>query len=239
MTIFYFEVLYIMREMKVLFIEDSKRLHTAVGKGLRKAGYAVDMAADGKEGLYLAEINDYDVIILDLMLPGIDGLSILKKLREQDRDVHILILSALYSLENRVRGLQAGADDYLTKPFAFDELLARIQALIRRKYNVRNPLVRIGNLHVNTVTREVMRDGHMIDLAPREYLLLEYLLLRRGELITRAEIEKHVYDGRTCPKSNVVDSAICKLRKKINIHGQPEIIQTRRGQGYIIKENSE
>ena len=225
--------------MKILFIEDSKRLQVAVGKGLRISGYAVDMAADGKEGLYLAEINNYDVIILDLMLPEIDGLTILKKLRSQGEDVHILILTARDTLEDRVKGLQLGADDYLTKPFAFDELLARIQALIRRRYNAKNPIIQIGSLQVNTAVKTVARNGQNIPLAPREYMLLEFMAIRKGKLISRAEIEKRIYDERVNPMSNVVDSAICNLRKKINLPGQPDIIHTRRGLGYIIKENSE
>ena len=206
---------------------------------MRRSGYAVDTAVDGKEGLYLAEINDYDVIILDLMLPGIDGLTILKKLRSEGKDIHILILTARYTLEDRVKGLQLGADDYLTKPFAFDELLARVQALIRRRYNARNPIIQIGNLQVNTSLKTVDRNGRNIPLAPREYMLLEFMAVRRGKLITRAEIEKHIYDERVNPMSNVVDSAVCNLRKKINLPGQPELIHTRRGLGYIIKENSE
>jgi DNA-binding response OmpR family regulator len=225
--------------MKILFIEDSKRLQMAVGKGLRKSGFAVDITGNGKEGLYLAEVNDYDVIILDLMLPEIDGLTILKKLREQGRDVHILILTARYTIEERVNGLQLGADDYLTKPFAFEELLARVQALIRRRYNTKNPVIQIGNLRVNTVTKEVTRDGQKIWLTPREYMLLEFMAIRRGKLVTRTEIERHIYDERVNPMSNVVDSAICNLRKKINLSGQPDLIHTRRGLGYIMKENLE
>jgi len=225
--------------MKILFIEDSRRLQAAVGKGLRRSGYAVDMAADGKDGLYLAEINDYDVIILDLMLPGIDGLTILKRLRSQGKDVHILILTARYTLEDRVKGLQLGADDYLTKPFAFDELLARVQALIRRRYNAKNPVIQIGSLQINTALKTVTRDGRNISLAPREYMLLEFMAVRKGKLVTRSEIERHIYDERVNPMSNVVDSAVCNLRKKINLPGQPDLIHTRRGLGYIMKENPE
>ncbi|GBE03226.1 transcriptional activator protein CzcR [bacterium BMS3Abin09] len=225
--------------MKVLFVEDSKRLQTAVGKGLRKSGFAVDIAGDGKDGLYLAEINDYDVIVLDLMLPGIDGLTILKELRRQGKDVHILLLTAKYTVEDRVRGLQLGADDYLTKPFAFDELLARIQALIRRRYNARNPLIQIGSFQVNTAVKTLALHGQNIPLSPREYMLLEFMAVRKGTLVTRAEIEQHIYDERINPNSNVVDSAICKLRKKLNLPGGPEIIHTRRGLGYLMTDNSE
>ncbi len=224
--------------MRILFIEDSKRLQISVGTGLRKEGFVVDIAGDGDGGLYLAEINDYDVIILDLMLPGIDGLSILKRLRQQGNDVHILILTARSSIEERVEGLQLGADDYLTKPFSFDELLARIHALIRRRYRTKNPVIRIGTLEINTETKTVLRNNKEISLSPREYRLIEYLARRKGQVVTRSEIEEHIYDERVSPMSNVVDSAICNLRKKINIDGQPDIIHTRRGLGYILSEDN-
>ncbi len=223
--------------MRILFIEDSKRLQISVGTGLRKEGFVVDIAGDGEEGLYLAENNDYDVIILDLMLPGIDGLSILKRLRQQGNDVHILILTARSSIEERVEGLQLGADDYLTKPFSYDELLARIHALIRRKYRTKNPVIRIGTLEIDTETKTVLRNNQVISLTPREYRLIEYLARRKGQVVTRSEIEEHIYDERVSPMSNVVDSAICNLRKKININGQPDIIHTRRGLGYILSED--
>ncbi|NOY64366.1 MAG: response regulator transcription factor, partial [Nitrospirae bacterium] len=178
-----------------------------------------------------------DVIILDLMLPGIDGLSTLKRLRQQGSDVHILILTVRSSIEERVEGLQLGADDYLTKPFSFDELLARVHALIRRRYRTKNPVIRIGTLEINTETKTVLRNGHEISLTPREYRLIEYLARRKGQVVTRTEIEEHIYDERVSPMSNVVDSAICNLRKKINIDGQPDIIHTRRGMGYILSED--
>lgn len=225
--------------MKILFVEDSQRLQTAVGTGLRKAGFAVDIAGDGEEGLYLSEINEYDVIILDIMLPGIDGLTILKKLRDQGNDVHILMLTARYTIENRVEGLQLGADDYLVKPFAFDELLARVKALARRRYKAKSPVIKIGNLHINTAEKTVMRNGQSISLSPREYMVLEYLVLRQSQLVSRSEIEKHIYDEIINPMSNVVDSTVCKVRKKINFSGQPNLIHTRRGLGYIIQEKTE
>jgi DNA-binding response OmpR family regulator len=225
--------------MKVLFVEDSQRLQTAVGTGLRKAGFAVDIAEDGERGLYLSEINEYDVIILDIMLPGIDGLTILKKLRAQGSDVHILILTARCTIENRVEGLQLGADDYLVKPFAFDELLARIQALVRRRYKTKSPVLKIGNLHINTATKTVMRNGQSILLSSREYMVLEYLVLKQGQLVSRSEIEEHMYNEIINPVSNVVDSIVCKVRKKINASNQPNLIHTRRGLGYILQEKTE
>jgi DNA-binding response OmpR family regulator len=222
--------------VKVLLVEDSRRLQISLGTGLRKVGFSVDVTGDGEEGLYLAETNDYDVIVLDLMLPGIDGLTLLKKLRDQGSDVHILILTARHTVEERVKGLQLGADDYLTKPFSFDELLARIQALIRRRYKAKSPVMEVGGLKVDTARKTVTRNGRTIDLAPREYRILEYLAARRGQLVSRVEIEEHVYDGRVDLISNVVDSAICNLRKKINLPGQRNLIHTRRGLGYIMQE---
>jgi DNA-binding response OmpR family regulator len=222
--------------MKILLVEDSRRLQRSLGAGLSKLGYAVDITGDGEEGLWFAESNDYDVIILDLMLPGIDGLSILKKLREQGDRTHILILTARSTVEDRVKGLQLGSDDYLTKPFAFEELHARIQALIRRKYGTKDPLIRIASLQINMVEKTVSRAGQKIDLSPREYVLLEYLAVRSGQLVSRTEIEEHIYDDQDSPMSNVVDSAVCKLRKKINLSDQPDLIHTRRGMGYILKE---
>jgi len=217
--------------VRVLLIEDSKRLQTSVGRGLRKAGYAVDVTGDGREGLWLGESNSYDAIVLDLMLPGLDGLSVLRGLRAKHNPAHVLILTARDAVEDRVRGLQTGADDYLVKPFAFDELLARVQALCRRSYQRKNPVIEIGGLHINTAARTATRAGQLLDLAPREFALLEYLGLRRGEVVPRADIEAHLYPDATDLMSNVVDSAVCTLRKKI----APTTIQTRRGAGYILE----
>jgi DNA-binding response OmpR family regulator len=223
--------------VRILFVEDSKRLQRSVGTGLRKAGYAVDITGDGEEGLWYAESNDYDVIILDLMLPSLDGLTVLRQLRERGRNTHILILTAKDTVEDRVRGLKMGADDYLVKPFAFDELLARVQALARRAYRVKDARVVVGDLEIDTARKIVRRAGGVIDLTPREYRLLEYLALRRGEVISRTEIETHIYDERVEPMSNVVDSAICHLRKKIDLSGFSPLIHTCRGMGYTLKVN--
>jgi DNA-binding response OmpR family regulator len=221
--------------MKILLVEDSERLCRAVGTGLRKAGFAVDIASDGEEGLHLAQCGDYDVIVLDLMLPKLDGLSLLRTLRGAGKDTHVLILTARDAVEDRVKGLRAGADDYLTKPFDFDELLARIEALVRRRYGRKDPTIRIGDIELNTATRTVGRNGRTVDLAPREYALLEYLAVRAGELVTRTEIEEHIYDDIVSPMSNVVDSAICNLRKKLTISGSDDPIRTRRGMGYVLE----
>src|SRR5438067_130716 len=194
--------------MRVLLVEDSERLQRSIGTGLRRAGYAVDVAGDGVNGLWYAQHNDYDVIVLDLMLPGLDGLSLLTRLRQAGRDTHVLILTAKDTVEDRVRGLQLGSDDYLVKPFAFDELLARVQALARRAHGVKRPVVTVGDLSIDTARRAVSRGGAAIDLAPRDFALLEYLAMRQGQVVTRSEIEAHIYDDQVEPMSNVVESAV-------------------------------
>jgi DNA-binding response OmpR family regulator len=224
--------------MRVLLVEDSRRLRQAVGTGLRRAGYAVDVAGDGDEGLWYAESNDYDVIVLDLMLPGTDGLTVLERLREGGKSTHVLILTAKDTVEDRVHGLQAGADDYLVKPFAFEELLARVQALARRAHGVKTSQIVLGDLVVDLAARTVRRADRLIDLRPREYALLELLALRRGEVVSRSEIEHHIYDDRAEPMSNVVDAAVYALRKKIDVPGRLSLIQTRRGMGYLIEEGN-
>ena len=216
--------------MRLLLVEDSKRLLSSLTRGLRKAGYSVDATGDGREGLWYAESNDYDVIILDLMLPSMDGLTLLQRLRKQ-KDTHVLILTARDTVPDRVQGLQQGADDYLVKPFAFEELLARVQALCRRSYQRKNPQRTIGPLEIDLARKCVRCEGAPVDLSPREFMLLEYLALRQGEVVTRTEIEEHLYDGQVEPMSNVVDSAVCVLRRKI----KHPLIHTRRGLGYILE----
>ena len=205
---------------------------------MRKAGYAVDITGDGEEGLWLAEGNHYDVIILDLLLPGMDGLSLLRSLREGGNTVHVLILTAKITLEDKVLGFRVGADDYLTKPFDFEELLARVQALIRRGYATKNPTIQVGSLAIDTIRKTVTRKDRPIELRRTEYALLEYLAQRMGEPVSRTEIEEHIYDDRASHISNVVDAAICILRKKINIEGEPNLISTRRGLGYVLEHGS-
>jgi DNA-binding response OmpR family regulator len=224
--------------MRLLLVEDSVRLQTSIGRGLHKAGYAVDITGDGEEGLFLAQSNQYDAIILDLMLPKLDGLSLLRNLRAKQNGTHVLILTAKDTVENRVSGLQAGADDYLIKPFAFEELLARVQALCRRSYQRKNPKIDIGDLEIDTAARVVSRKGKQIELSPREFMLLEYLALRRGQVVSRTQIESHIYPDGADLMSNTVDSAVCILRKKISPIGAPPLIQTRRGMGYIIPDKS-
>lgn len=221
--------------MRILLVEDSKRLRSSLGRGLRKAGFAVDVTGDGRDGLWSADSNDYDVMVLDLMLPSIDGLSVLRGLRANGNATHVLILTAKDAVEDRVRGLQAGADDYLVKPFAFDELLARVQALCRRSYQRKNPAIAVGDLQVDIATRTVTCRGKIIGLTPREFMLLEYLILRRGEVVSRSDIETHIYDDSVELMSNVVDSAICVLRKKLTPPGAAPLIHTRRGLGYVLE----
>jgi DNA-binding response OmpR family regulator len=221
--------------MKLLLIEDSQRLQRTLGTGLRRAGYALDIAGDGTTGLQLAETHQYDVIILDLMLPGLDGLGVLRRLRAGGGDAHVLILTAKDSTEDRVTGLRAGADDFMAKPFAFDELVARIQALVRRRHGQKNPRIAIGPLEIDTAARRVIRQGVAVNLAPREYALLEYLAARRGEVVTRREIEDRLYAGQTEIASNAVDSAVCALRRRIDGPEDESLIETRRGQGYVLR----
>ena len=174
--------------MRVLFVEDYEPLRKSVAKGLREAGLAVDIAADGEEGLWLATSNTHDVVILDLMLPGLDGLSILRKLREAGRETHVLILTAKGEVGDRVEGLDAGADDYLCKPFAFEELLARVHALVRRGYGRPDPVIRVSDLRINTAAQRVWRGEDEIHLTAREYALIEYLAMRAGEVVSRTDI---------------------------------------------------
>ncbi len=174
------------------------------------------------------------MIVLDLMLPKRDGLSLLRELRSRECKTHVLILTAKDTVEDRVKGLDDGADDYLIKPFALEELVARIQALSRRSYGAKNPCLCFGDLEVDTVRRLALICGNVVPLKPREYALLEYLALRKGEVVARADIERHIYDERVEPFSNVVDSAVCSLRKSLDAPGRPSIIQTRRGMGYVF-----
>ena len=226
--------------MRLLIVEDSDRLRQTLTTALRKSGYAVDSAADGEEGQWLAETNAYDAIVLDIMLPKRDGLAVLANLRREKIDTHVLLLTARDTVADRVQGLRAGADDYLIKPFALDELLARVEALCRRAYGAKQSLIKIADLEIDTAARAVRRAGTPVELSAREYSLLEYLAKRHGQIVTRSEIEAHIYDNAADPMSNVVDSAICILRKKLETRaGAGEsapapLIHTRRGIGYIL-----
>jgi DNA-binding response OmpR family regulator len=220
--------------MRVLVIEDYTPVREAVSQGLAENGFAVDAAPDGEEGLWMAEQNPYDVIVLDLMLPKLDGLTILQRLRAAGSSVAVLVLSARETLDERVRGLDLGADDYLVKPFAFAELLARVRAMVRRRYQVHTPIIHVLDLEIDTARRAVRRAGETIALSAREFALLEYLATRAGQLVTRTEIWEHVYDFASEAHSNVVDVYVGYLRRKLERDGLPRLIHTRRGQGYLL-----
>src|SRR5258706_1697810 len=221
--------------MRLLLIEDSPRLRSALQKGLCREGYAVDIAQNGREGLWLATENEYDVIVLDLMLPEIDGLTVLERLRGQGKDTHVLILSARDLVEDRVKGLTRGADDYLVKPFSFDELLARLQALVRRSYRVKNPHLSIGELDVHTAARRVTYRGRLVPLTPREYSLLEILVLRAGEVVSRRDLWERLYEFDSEAASNVVDVIVYSLRQKLDPQNPQSVVKTRRGLGYLVE----
>jgi DNA-binding response OmpR family regulator len=220
--------------MRILLVEDYLPLQKSLVKGLREADFAVDVTGDGKEGLWYAKSNEYDVIILDIMLPGLDGLSILKHLRNIGNKTHILILTAKDTLEDKVKGLDFGADDYLVKPFAFEELLARIRALTRRNYQQKCSCVTIEDIKIDLNKQQVYRGNQPVVLTSREYALLEYLAMRAGEIVTRTDIWEHVYDFNSSATSNVVDVYIGYLRKKLETQGKPTLIHTIRGRGYML-----
>ncbi len=220
--------------MRVLLIEDSVRLRRSLGHGLRREGLAVDMSGDGCEGLLYAETYDYDVVVLDLMLPGMDGLTLLQRLRAQGNNTHILILSAKDRVEDRIRGLRLGADDYLIKPFAFDELCARLRALIRRRYETKNPCMQLGALSINTDLRQIFHGDTPVALTRNEYMLVEYLALRRGRVLSRHQVREHLYPHDVDVSSNVIEVMIYNIRKKLRTQGLPSVIRTIRGHGYLI-----
>jgi DNA-binding response OmpR family regulator len=221
--------------VRVLLVEDYTPVRESVTQALEEAGYAVDASADGEEGLWHARSGEYDVIVLDIVLPGLDGLTVLKRIRKAGRRTPVLLLTARDTVSDRVAGLDCGADDYLVKPFALEELLARVRALLRRKYETADPVIQVGDLAVDTVSRTVRRGGERIDLTAREYALLEFLAHRAGQIVTRTEIWEHVYDFRSVVESNVVDVYIGYLRKKIERPDWPRLIHTRRGQGYVLE----
>ena len=222
--------------MRLLVIEDYAPLRKAVVRALREAGYAVDATDEGQEGLWYAKSNDYDLIVLDLMLPGLDGWSILRSLREEGLQTHVLILTARDAVEDRVKGLDLGADDYMVKPFALDELLARVRALLRRQYQSKSPLIKVADLELDQATRQVRRAGREINLTKREYALLDYLALRAGEVVSRSDLWEHLYEFNSDAQSNVVDVYIGYLRKKLDRPGMVPLIHTKRGQGYWLGE---
>jgi DNA-binding response OmpR family regulator len=225
------------KSVRVLLIEDYDPLRASVAKALREAGYAVDATADGEEGLWYGRSNPYDLIILDLMLPGLNGFEILETLRDEKCLSPVLILTARDGVDDRVRGLDGGADDYLVKPFALDELMARVRALVRRGYEANQSSLVVGQMKIDLAGRQVWCGDDLVDLTPREFALLEYLAMRPGQVVSRTEIWEHVYDFHAEAQSNVVDVYVGYLRKKLDAAGLPPIIHTRRGHGYVLSES--
>jgi two-component system copper resistance phosphate regulon response regulator CusR len=222
--------------MRILVAEDSEKLQRAVALRLRRAGYVVDATGDGAEAWWLAEANDYDGVVLDLMLPGLDGLQILKRLRESGSGIPVLILTAKNAIEDRVAGLDSGSDDYLTKPFAMEELVARVGALVRRKYGRSHAVIQVGDLVVDTQARRASRRGRILALRPREYRLLELLASRPGEVVSNSEIETHLYHEGAELVSNTIAAAVSTLRRELDQAGEPPLLHTRRGLGYVLAE---
>jgi two-component system OmpR family response regulator len=222
--------------MRILVVEDDIKISEFIQKGLKSSGFAVDQAMTGKIGFEMAFDNPYDAMIVDIMLPEMDGISLIKTIRRENNNTPIIILSARDRVDDRVNGLQAGADDYLTKPFAFSELLARVQALIRRAGNIADPVkLSYADLSVDILKRQVKRKNEIIDLQPLEFSLLEYLLRNRERVISKTMIMEHVWNYNFDPMTNVVEARICRLRDKIDKGFEPKLIHTVRGAGYVLK----
>lgn len=225
--------------MRVLLIEDDLKTAAFISKGLKEAGFAVDHVTDGESGLQMASEEPYDAAIVDVMLPKMDGLALIESLRRQEIKTPVIILSAKRSVNDRVKGLQTGSDDYLTKPFAFSELLARVQGLIRRSSGVSEPTsLTVADLSIDLLTREVVREGEKIDLQPREFALLEYLMRNQGKVVSKTMIMEHVWNYNFDPQTNVVEARICRLRDKVDKGFGAKLIHTIRGMGYVLKQDS-
>jgi DNA-binding response OmpR family regulator len=221
--------------MRILVVDDDRRLCAVIKRGLLEETYAVDLAYNGDEGEYLAEVNPYDLIILDIMLPNKDGIEVCNELRAKKINTPILMLTAKDTVEDRVRGLDTGADDYLVKPFAFSELLARVRALLRREGIAKSPELRVGDLTLNTLTRQIWRGHRPIELTTKEYVILEYFMRHPNVIVTRTMIEEHAWDYDFDSLSNLVDVYIRRLRRKIDNEREDSLIQTVRGAGYRLK----
>ena len=219
--------------MKVLVIEDSRRLRRSLEHGLKRANFAVDLAADGLEGLGQLRAYEYDVVVLDLMLPGMSGLDLLAQIRNTSQ-VHVLILSARDQVEDRIRGLELGADDYLVKPFDFGELVARIQALVRRRYQRKNPRIEFGPMVIDTAQRKVERAGKPVQLTPSEYKILLLLAQRPRQVFSKTVLLDQLYRSNATVSENVIEVLMSSLRRKIQIPDEPPVIITRRGHGYML-----
>jgi DNA-binding response OmpR family regulator len=225
--------------MKILIVEDEQRLAALLKKGLEEQSYAVDLCHDGEEGLYMAETYPYDAVLLDVMMPKMDGFTVLENLREQGIDVPVIMLTARSEVESRVKGLNRGADDYIPKPFDFGELLARLTAVIRRNKGLPASTAQAADLCLDLNAKTASRGGEEIPLSAKEYAMLEYLVVNKGRVISRTEFSEHVYDGDFDLDSNIIDVFINKLRKKIDRDYEPKLIKTKRGVGYYIsKEES-
>ena len=221
--------------MRILVVEDEPRMANVIARGLREQSYAVDVAPDGINGLYQASINDYDVIVLDVLLPHRDGYEVCRELRQRGNTTPVLMLTARATVDDRITGFDAGADDYLTKPFSFRELLARIRALLRRDSQLRPDVLEIADLVIDSASHRVVRANKEVQLTAKEYALLEYLARRRGELVSRSEIAAHVWDDSFDPFSNTIEVYMNRLRKKIDGDHATKLLHTRRGEGYILE----
>jgi len=223
--------------MRILVVEDDKKIASFISKGLKEAGFAVDVANDGVDGLHLGVTEPYDAAVVDIMLPGMDGISLIERLRTKKITTPVIILSAKRSVDDRVKGLQSGGDDYLTKPFSFSELLARIHALIRRSTRASEPsTLTAGDLTIDLLARAVKRGDEEISLPSREFALLEYLIRNKGRIVSKTSILEHVYDYSFDPQTNVVDVLVCRLRNKIDRDFDRKMIHTVRGMGYVLKD---
>ncbi|YCM46600.1 response regulator transcription factor [Verrucomicrobiaceae bacterium 227] len=221
--------------MKILLVEDSTRLRETLSKALTRLGHAVDVAEDGTEGNDMGRMTSYDVIVLDRMMPGMDGMDVLEGWRRDNIQTPVLLLTALNAIEEKVKGLRSGADDYLTKPFSIEELVARLESLARRPQPQITRTIEAGTLLIDLAAKTVTSDGHPVELTAREFSLLDYLARHPGQTLSREQIENHLYGGFASPLSNAVDSTICSLRRKLFPAGTPGFIHTRRGLGYVLE----
>ncbi len=222
--------------MRILVVEDEKRLASAVERYLRESAFAVDVAHSGKDAVFLANVNPYDAIVLDIGIPEPDGFEVLRRLRERGNAARVLILTARDEVEDRIHGLELGADDYLVKPFALGELRARLRALLRRGETLAPSVLRVANLELDTNAQTAARGGAPVSLTTKEYALLEYLVRNQGRVVGRAEISDKVWDERYDPASNLIEVYINRLRRKVDADGEHPLIHTRRGAGYVLNE---
>ncbi len=225
------------RLVRILIVEDDKRTARFISKGLRQEGFAVDIAPNGEDGLHFVLTESYDAAVIDIMLPGLDGLALIDEMRRKRVQIPVIVLSARGSVDDRIKGLQAGGDDYLVKPFAFSELAARVHALIRRATRASEPTsLSVADLRMDLVRRKVRRNGVEIELQPREFALLEYLMRNAGRVVSKTMIMEHVWDYNFDPRTTVVESRVCRLRDKVDRPFGSSLIHTQRGVGYVLEE---